>query len=642
MENRFIIYQPLNEKSHINFLRQRVYYYIENKGYEPDSIEGSLYINELCKYLNDVIDIKIANKDLTIQQCRDVRSKFSAGIRSFLENITEGAFVNWLKDDNRFYDTSHFLLMIEKYKLKSLVNDNILNVLMEYSRFNLSKILRVGWFVQKYKKEISDFIIEKRIYRILLDSLFDENSPEYIRILGIKQKVVDEILSEYIILKDVNLSDLELISGASARGITIDPRLKHEAKKRYENYINERFKEEQTFSLEFGVKARKNTDIDTLIEINYNNMFYTIDFNPTKGDEINDFDIILNYLYYTRAYFTDSGTLIASHKKSSKFREIFETKGYRFFNITQDQRLLLMSGTIFIRILDDLMNLHSIQYLRLIKYFVEDILPAEYGVHNIEIDVPETKNQKEINTILVIGLEYLMKTYNYFVDYGAVEHEVIEFGYELPKIEQLKSQSNMYLSLNEEQEMYNLAFLLFDNQSPLSYHEKYSTNVSEDNFYSIISYNKNLSIKEWHGYQREAIDLLTKHNILYIEENYIEVKNETELAVWHLLYQMKSINMYYFNKDLFYLFGNLVEKGYAVKVNKLMTKDEALLFGYLYNNETYSNGPSLRNKYAHSRTSSNYSDDELLEDYYTILFLYTIIIMKINDDCRIAWDIKLL
>ncbi|MEZ2459046.1 hypothetical protein ACBR55_10750 [Salinicoccus roseus] len=640
MEDRFIIYQPLNEMSNINFLQKIVYYYIENKKYEPDSIEECLYMNELCKYLNDVIDIKIANEDLTIQQCRDVRSKFSAGIRLYLENITEDDFINWLKDESRFYDTSHFLLMIEKYKLKSFVKDNLLNVLMEYSRFNLSKIIRVNWFVQQYKKEISDFIIEKRVYRILLDSLFDENSPEYIRILGIKQKVVNEILSEYITLIDVNLSDLELISGASARGITIDPRLKHEAKKRYENYTDEIFKEDQTFSLEFGVKVRKNTDMDTLIEISNKNMYYIINFNPTKGDEINDFDIMLNYLYYTKAYFTDSGTLIASHKKSSKFREIFETKGYRFFNISQDQRLSLMLNVILIRIMDDLMCLHSNQYLSLIKYFVEDILSGEYGIHNIEIDVPETKNQKEINTILVIGLEYLMKTYNYFVDYGVVEHDVLKFGYELPKIEQLKSQSNMYLSLNEESEMYNLAFLLFDNQSPLSYHEKYSANVSENNFYSIISYNKNLSVEEWYAHQREAIELLIKHNIIYIEENYIKVKNEPELAVWCLLYQMKSINMYYFNKDMFYLFDNLVDKGYAMKVNKLMTKDEALLFGYLYNNETYSNGPSLRNKYAHSRTSSNYSDDELLEDYYTILFLYTIIIMKMNDDCRIARENK--
>lgn len=633
MNDKKIVYVPLRPNQNLNFLVERIQYYSDANNYMPKSIEEAIYINEITKYLQDINSSKIKCKSLTPQITQEFIKNFRSSINIFLNNLSEEVFTKWLEDEQRFYDTSQFLEMIEIYKFKKLINEGNINNFLKFSRFSLSKLLQKKWFLNKFKSHIKHFIIEEKMYTIFFNSLFDEGSENFLPQLNIDSDTLNSILDDYIDAEEAKLSNIELIYSASPRKYTISPKIKYKAKVKYHKYMEKVFSEKKSTLMEFGIKARFNPSLENLMEINTDGTFYIIEYNSHCNDYLKDLDILLNFLYYSDVFFTDIGTLRSSHKPKLRLTEFFETKGHKFLSIAENQRMSIMLGVTVIQILNDLLSKHSLNYLQLIKYFIDDVLPKEYSLYDLEFDIPETKNQKEINTLLVINLENLIKTYNYFVEYGEVEKDVIEIGYPTPKIENLKSQKYMYLTIKNKN--HPLASLLFSGQSPLSYHPKFSNNLSESNFYSLVM-NNNMTIEEWKEY--EEIQLLFDEGIIYCNKNIIQLTNKAECGIWYLLYKMRSLNIYYFHNDLQNVFHKLIEKEYAELSKKLFTKDEAKIFSYLYNNETSSNGPSLRNKYAHSKSYSSYTDNELYQDYYTILYLYTIFIMKINDDCRLMND----
>ena len=82
----------------------------------------------------------------------------------------------------------------------------------------------------------------------------------------------------------------------------------------------------------------------------------------------------------------------------------------------------------------------------------------------------------------------------------------------------------------------------------------------------------------------------------------------------------------------------LISKGELVTDNKLLTKPEYQYFDYLLNNSEFSDGKAIRNRYIHD---SIITDEKTMNaDYYTLLKVMIILVIKINDDCCLNDRIK--
>lgn len=75
----------------------------------------------------------------------------------------------------------------------------------------------------------------------------------------------------------------------------------------------------------------------------------------------------------------------------------------------------------------------------------------------------------------------------------------------------------------------------------------------------------------------------------------------------------------------------LIAKGEIVTDNKLLTKPEYQYFDYLLNNSEFSDGKAIRNRYIHDSVVTD--ERTMTTDYYTLLKVMIMIIIKINDDC---------
>ena len=72
----------------------------------------------------------------------------------------------------------------------------------------------------------------------------------------------------------------------------------------------------------------------------------------------------------------------------------------------------------------------------------------------------------------------------------------------------------------------------------------------------------------------------------------------------------------------------------------LLSKPEQDYFNYIFNNSEHGNALGLRNKYAHGNQPND--EEKIKKDYYTILRMLILIVMKINDEFWTLFDNKLL
>lgn len=80
----------------------------------------------------------------------------------------------------------------------------------------------------------------------------------------------------------------------------------------------------------------------------------------------------------------------------------------------------------------------------------------------------------------------------------------------------------------------------------------------------------------------------------------------------------------------------LGEKNHVCFESTLFSRNEQDYFDYYLNKTKFTNGYDIRNKYLHGTNSNDKKQYEA--DYYRILKLIIIIIIKINDDLCIKED----
>ena len=97
---------------------------------------------------------------------------------------------------------------------------------------------------------------------------------------------------------------------------------------------------------------------------------------------------------------------------------------------------------------------------------------------------------------------------------------------------------------------------------------------------------------------------------------------------------MGALNYSHYDGELKLEIDKLVDRGWLVWKNSLLTSREEDFYSYHLNKQKYSNALELRNRYAHSVFNKEEKEDDSLHyrNYIIILMLYIILINKIDDE----------
>ena len=119
---------------------------------------------------------------------------------------------------------------------------------------------------------------------------------------------------------------------------------------------------------------------------------------------------------------------------------------------------------------------------------------------------------------------------------------------------------------------------------------------------------------------------------LSISENgIIRVEKLKDILLLKQLYEYQACPYWYYDSDIQEAILIMVERGWLVEDNHLLTPCEQDYFSYYLNNEKFTNGPALRNRYMHGAAMGD-SEAEHRRAYFRILNLIILLTLQIIED----------
>ena len=117
---------------------------------------------------------------------------------------------------------------------------------------------------------------------------------------------------------------------------------------------------------------------------------------------------------------------------------------------------------------------------------------------------------------------------------------------------------------------------------------------------------------------------------------HLEFVDQRIIYVLKELYYKEVMSYWHYPKDIQVLIEELSSRNLVDFETSLFSRNEQDYLDYYLNKSKFTNGHDIRNKYLHG---TNTNDEEQYEiDYYLILKLFVIIVIKINDDLCIKED----
>ena len=170
-------------------------------------------------------------------------------------------------------------------------------------------------------------------------------------------------------------------------------------------------------------------------------------------------------------------------------------------------------------------------------------------------------------------------------------------------------------------------FLLFSDQSTLSYTEK--TKSKYTTLAKLLKYER-MTVDDFAAYQKPSIEFLLNRDTIQVDDNNHLVINKRRTFVLKELYEYSVICYSYCPKTIQGLMDQLILSEDLFSQNTLFSIPEQQYFNYMLNKSEYSNGHDLRNKYTHG--TNPHDENAILNDYLLLLKITVIMIIKINEE----------
>lgn len=195
---------------------------------------------------------------------------------------------------------------------------------------------------------------------------------------------------------------------------------------------------------------------------------------------------------------------------------------------------------------------------------------------------------------------------------------------------------NKYYEVNEKNPIIKrVLFHLFASGSLLYHVEPYK----DKGYHSLteLMAHETVYYDLYENYQKCEIDFLIENRILKIDKNRkLRYENIKVLSALETIWEFGCCSYWHYDKDVRKGLDDLLELGFLVTDDHLLTKNERGYFSYYTDDSKYTNGYAYRNHYAHGSSPQVDDDNAHVTAYFTMLRLFIILILKICDDLWLA------
>lgn len=492
-------------------------------------------------------------------------------------------------------------------------------------------ILKEKDIVQYYDDELSKLYYDSyEIAELIIKDKLEQRDVGYKYYFPNKINI-EKIIDNYINSGEANPNHLNAIANEGKTELHLDDRILYNARKKYKEIVLDKSKFNTCF--EYGVGLCFSDYQKEPISIRNEN--FNILYSYSKSfilRSMKPYDLLINNFEYVFRFIDNQSRLqfVHHYNTANVMERIMGTKTKNEYFIDTKFTYNQMSS--------DLQTIHYSKLLEESNVYIEDLIywyfneyiKSKYNIDNFVFIKSTSKTYLEKCQHIIGEIDRVLKQYKAFATDGYIDKDLISFSSTPAIFEEIPSILKNKYVYPVDGEYNGVTNLLFSDQSGLTY--LYKTKQSFNNFYELVLKEK-VGLDDFYPYQQQQIQLLIKYSYCYIDENDLIRLNIGICNTLYDLYKNDVISYaYLMTKDNI---NEAINRGLcSIGDNTLFSIPESDYLSYLLNNRRFSNGPDLRNKYAHGNII-NLGEEENERNYYIFIKILIIIILKINSELLI-------
>ncbi|WP_252238032.1 hypothetical protein [Clostridium sp. VAP51] len=581
-----------------------------------------IQVERFCNYLNQEthIDIQEAKKSI----------KKKIGI--FLGNC-RNEYLNFY-DEIEFSSKDDFFEIFINYKIYTAIDEGEFKKFLTKESVYIFTILKFRKIVELYNNAVKDKLLsDSKNAEIIISTMIGENDLHLPTSL-IEKEILD-IIKDYVQSSEANLNVLRKIITFPPDKGNIPDKIRLLAKREVTEREKTIFKNgagiESSVSISYVDDQKDAILVQTVdakadIKVNRGWIVDNLDY-PTLW---NNFIYIFNFVDMTMRL-----TLDSKRSESGVFESIISKKGKHIYNRNYSFSFKEMLSDVEVFSYSQVLSVYNLKIEDMIEWFFTDYLKAEFKIENFVVRMPseEITYLQKCRTILP-EIDIILKQYNLMVEEGIIDQELIQMSNSSVKYKD-------YKSFNEKKYVYpkgtwyrTATFLLFSDQSHIFYlrdkEEKHT------NFYELIK-SEDLNKNDFQDYQIRDMQWLFDNDIIHeTEKGYIKFVDHIKVFILNELFHNEVLNYWRYPNKIREAIEMFYRQDIVTFESTLFSKNEQDYFNYYLNKSEFTNGLNIRNDYLHGTNPIDEKQHKI--DYYRILKLIVLIVIKINDDLCIKDD----
>lgn len=607
-------------------------------GWRPESVNDVMELHNIWLF----VDNGVPAKDWSEEILQLIRTDFKGEVVRFFSALTRDTWVEVFKQTE--IDYKHcFWEILDRFNIHGLLDVETVRDAISGSPWELRDLLHQERLVHQNERMIVVLLKEnENSAEWLLQEYVEEDSLDshkkffFPRSLTFQDK--EDIISRYLDGEKPNLNYVRLIQMARMdSNLRLSDRLRLKAQKVEKRLNEEYFPTENVITHKYAVsissapnKPLKWVDSDDEGDpVLCYSKEYMLKF---RGPEL------LNYLRFGFEFLTLNGliTLVARESDAGSFERVFSMRGkysyptnfvfqYKeaisWLQIEAMQRVLMEEGTS----IEDSLKAYYEQYLKE-KYSYPS---GKLSLASVDADwVTKCK-------AIAPEIDAIAHRYDQYAKTGSVDEELLMLSKENVRItEVLSATPGCYYTIKGHPgELYRLFYLLFSDQSMLTFIEPFKDSHYDTFYKLLIEQEGKIPYESFQNYQLRDIDYLIEEGYISKDENgMLSIEKNLEIGLLKQLYEYHSCPFHVYGIFERELMREMEKKGWLEKDDHLLTIEERNYFDYYMYNTKYTNGPALRNRYVHGSHADPSKENVHRNAYYRLLILLILELLKIEND----------
>lgn len=599
---------------------------------EYDSINEIIELYNIQELMN--LEVRLTEWSIeTYEELKSIAKPFTGVVAKFFSSICNDNFIDCIQNVAIGY-IDDFWALFDRFKVYQRISQEIFTEYLNLPDTTLYRILEHKDIVKAYDVPLTNVLrVSDQTCRILVSRFLEKNDTKYFIPDSFRPSEFDGIFQNYIDSGNANPNILRLIFDAQSSGeCPISDKVRLNARRKFNEFWKNPGKNITTFGYGIGIRL---SDQDEPKKCKKEGEGFLLLYDIKWLEENLDYPTILNNFYYIFEMFDMCwrSALVSVKSHISALESIFVPNGKKFYPRGNQFNISAMTSSAQMMMYYDFLRSHNVDLEEVFVWFFSEYIKTEFGVDGFIMKASSATDYVEKCRTLASEMDGILKQFRMYVRDGNIDRELFEMSSEHLIIDGLPSlieNKYAYACSNEiRQEM----FLLFSDQSMLTYTEK--TEAKYSTLYKMLL-SETMAMADFANHQEESIKWLIERHAIILKDEIITL-NASRVGVLRDLYDHDVICVHYFRKSKTVL-DSMINAGDLRIESTLFSIPEKNYLNYELNKAEYSDGLDLRNKYAHSTYPQN--EDIQKHDYVELLKIMVLIVTKINEEFCLREDLN--